>query len=195
MTHFSIAILAGGMSRRFGTDKSFAELYGKYFYQICIEKASAISDDVLLISKDSSKYPFISGVRKLDDIISNVQTPLVGIYTATVFAKYDKVFIWSVDAPLLKSEVIKVIVEGMVEGYDACVPDIDGKIHPLIACYCKRVSERLKLFIDENNFKVMSFLGQIDVNYIDKSVFYKVDPEMISFSNINTIDDLRKFEN
>lgn len=183
------------MSRRFGTDKSFAELYGKYFYQICIEKASAISDDVLLISKDSSKYPFISGVRKLDDIISNVQTPLVGIYTATVFAKYDKVFIWSVDAPLLKSEVIKVIVEGMGEGYDACVPDIDGKIHPLIACYHKRVSERLKLFIDENNFKVMSFLDQIVVNYIDKSFFYKVDPEMISFSNINTIDDLRKFEN
>lgn len=194
MANFSIAILAGGMSRRFGSDKSFAKIFGKYFYEICIEKALNCSDDVLLVSKDSSKYPFIDRVRKIDDIVQDIQTPLVGIYTSTVFAEYDEVFVWSVDAPLLKVEVIKGIVERMESVDDACIPNIKGKIHPLIACYRKRISEKLKFFIKDGNLRVLSFLEQIKVNYIDESFFVKIDPDLRSFSNINTFDDLKKLE-
>ncbi|ADR18426.1 molybdenum cofactor guanylyltransferase [Calditerrivibrio nitroreducens] len=194
MQNFSIAILAGGMSRRFGRDKSLAIIYGQPFYKLCFEKASRISDDVMLVAKDISKYPDLLGLKKVEDFSQEIQTPLMGIYSSLLNALYDKVFIWSVDAPLLKAEIIKTIVE-KIEGYDASVPEISGKVHPLLACYKKDTAYRLHHFIENGNLKVMTFLEMIKTNYIDKSYFVCTDPQLISFSNINTEEDLLYLEN
>jgi len=194
MQNFSVAILAGGMSRRFGDDKSLASIYGKPFYKLCFEKASQISDDVMLVAKDTSKYPDLTGLKKVEDFSQTIQTPLVGIYSSLLNAVYDEVFIWSVDAPLLKAEIIKIIVEN-VEGYDASVPEISGKVHPLLACYRKDTAYRLHHFIENGNLKVMTFLDMIKTKYIDETYFVSTDPQLISFSNINTKEDLIYLEN
>ncbi|MGC8768027.1 molybdenum cofactor guanylyltransferase [Calditerrivibrio sp.] len=194
MQNFSIAILAGGMSRRFGSDKSLATIYGQPFYKLCFEKASRITNDVMLVTKDISKYPDLIGLKKVEDFSQKIQTPLMGIYSSLLNALYDKVFIWSVDAPLLKTEIIKTIVE-KIEGYDASVPEISGKVHPLLACYKKDTAYRLQHFLESGNPKVMTFLEMIKTKYIDEQYFICTDPELISFSNINTKEDLLHLEN
>lgn len=191
MNKFSIAIIAGGMSRRFGSEKSFAMIHGKPFYLHCLEKAKLLSDDLMLISKNSSKYPEFNSIRKIDDLFPHIQTPLVGIYTASIYAKYEDLFIWSVDAPLLKPEIIKIISDN-IKSYDACIPKIDDKIHPLLGFYKKSISEKLKALIENKLLKVTSFLDKINTLYIDNKFFECADPKLTSFSNINTPEDLNK---
>ncbi|MEF3255364.1 MAG: molybdenum cofactor guanylyltransferase [Deferribacterales bacterium] len=188
MKNFTIAILAGGMSRRFGQDKAFAEIHGNTFISHIIKKAQRLTDSILVISKDKNKFADFKNINNIEDSLST-QTPLVGILTAMQNSTYNTIFIWSVDAPLVKTEIINTIIDNAGH-YDAVVPLIDEKIHPLIACYKKSLVTTLENYLLEGNLKVTEFLSKIDVKYLTKEYFLPFDDHLLSFSNFNTPQEL-----
>ncbi|MCA1980219.1 MAG: molybdenum cofactor guanylyltransferase [Calditerrivibrio sp.] len=192
MNSFSIAILAGGMSKRFGSDKSFAMINGKTFIEILLENGKKLTDDIIIVTKNRDKFRFYDDVAIVEDLLP-IQTPLLGILTGLYHARHDRVFISSVDSPLIKAEAIKIIIESM-ESFDAVIPDIDGKIHPLIAAYNRSIFEKLNIFIEKGNLKVRDFLSELSIKYIKSDQFLMVDPDLASFKNFNTKDELEKYK-
>lgn len=192
MKKFSIAILAGGMSRRFGSDKSFAYIGDKTFLERIVEISEKLTDDIIIVSKSSEKFSTLKTIRLVEDILP-IQTPLVGILTALCNTKYDNLFVWSVDSPLTKPEIIKIIVDEM-SNTNAAIPEIYGKIHPLIASYERSIMEKLKAFLQEGGLKVTDFLSKISVTYVKEDKFLHIDPDMSSFCNFNTQKDLQLYE-
>ena len=78
----SFALLSGGSSRRFVSDKTKALLYGKPLFLYGLECGLEVSDDVLHISKNKDKYkPFINNVKYLEDEL-DVICPMSGLITA-----------------------------------------------------------------------------------------------------------------
>jgi len=189
MNKFSCAILAGGQSRRFGRDKTVAEINNKSLTEILASKLCKISDDVMVISKDSSKFIFsLNQVRFLNDFTDS-QSPLVGIITALQNAKHDKVFIVSADTPFLSLELVHFLYE-FINKHDCVLTKINGKINTLCGFYRKKIIQTLLDFFNRNNYRLIDIYIHINTKFISNiNEIKKYDSDLLSFININTPED------
>ncbi|KAA0258118.1 molybdenum cofactor guanylyltransferase [Deferribacter autotrophicus] len=185
----SCAILAGGQSRRFGSDKTVAKLCGYSFTEILSIKLSKISSDVMVISKDNSKFDFkYKNVRFVNDEFE-AQCPLVGIITALENAVNEWVFITSADSPLLKVEIIDLLYNHL-GNYDVLLPVIDGKIYTLTGFYNKRILNILLDYFRKGIYRLLDIYPELNISYFnDVGKIKKVDTNLLSFININTKGD------
>ncbi|MGA1846650.1 molybdenum cofactor guanylyltransferase [Deferribacter abyssi] len=184
----SCAILAGGQSRRFGSDKTVAKLYGYSFTEILSIKLSKISSDVMVISKDNSKFDFKKNVRFINDEFE-AQCPLVGIITALKNALNEWVFITSADSPLLKIEFVNLLYNDL-DSYDVLLPVIDGKIYTLNGFYHKKILNILLDYFKKGTYRLLDIYPELNIFYFDDvEKIKKVDEGLFSFININTKDD------
>ncbi len=186
--------MAGGKSRRLGQDKRFLMLGGRSCLQRVLDAYQELFDEILIVA--DAKGPFQSvGVRVVEDLIPGAAT-LGGLYTGLFYAGEDRVFSAAVDMPCLSPETIKLVL-GRAERGDIVIPDLNGKLQPMHAVYSKVCLPYLKELIDRSKFKLQDLcaIPELRVHRIPQSVFEAVDPELRSFFNINTPDDLAKARN
>jgi len=189
----SVAILAGGQSRRFDGDKTLVKLKDQPLISYITKTARLLSDDVMLISKDTAKYNFLgTGINYLEDR-SEQQAPLVGIVTALENAKYDNVLILSADTPLYKQEIVPILKINMGQN-EAVLPVIHEKIQPLSGIYSKQVLPFLIGCLRNNKLKLYDIAYEMETKFLIESFFEKVDPKLVSFLNVNTAEDFKKCE-
>ncbi len=181
--------MAGGKSRRLGQDKRFLMLGGRSCLQRVLDAYQDIFDEILIVA--DAKGPFQSmGVRVVEDLIPGAAT-LGGLYTGLFYAAGERVFAAAVDMPCLSSDTIKIVLGRATQG-DIIIPDLNGKLQPMHAAYSKGCLPYLKELIDRSHLKVQDLCAvpELSVQRIPQSVFEAVDPELRSFFNINTPDDL-----
>ena len=82
---FSLAIIAGGQSRRMGRDKAFVDLAGKTLIEHVIEQAAPAwaRAETILITNKPDAISTISGLPMYRDVLPD-KGSLGGIYTALV---------------------------------------------------------------------------------------------------------------
>lgn len=193
MDKFSFAVMSGGEGRRFGGDKTKALLNSKELYLYSIEKGLTLSDDVMLISRNSKKYnPFVDNVRYIEDEYEN-QCPMAGMITAANNAKYDNIFILSADMPLISIDVIKLICKNF-QNCDAVIPVINEKSYNLTAIYKKSLLKSLINFYKNNIYKLNICFNQFNITFLDEKYFSKYNIQK-EFLNINTTSQLDIAEN
>ncbi len=124
-TYAQIAVLAGGKSRRMGTDKSFVLLNGKPLLQHVIERVSELQLPIMLIANEIEKYAGF-GLPIFSDIIPNVGS-LGGVYTALqqTSAEHTRTLCVACDMPFLNPTLLRYLIDQSLE-YDVVVPFIDG---------------------------------------------------------------------
>jgi molybdopterin-guanine dinucleotide biosynthesis protein A len=190
----NVALLAGGQSRRFGSDKALANFRGKPLIEYISEKFIREGFNVSVISKDVTKYlNVLSGsVEHVEDIFEQ-QCPLAGIITALRHFR-SPVFVISTDAPAVPSEAVKAVLNAL-DGYDAAVPDADGKIHPLIAAYAPSCLDIFMKQFESGNFRLRDALASLNTIYLDDSFFSSLGFDSSIFSNINRREDMELFRN
>ena len=185
----SCAILAGGQSRRFGKDKTLEKLNGKSLTEILANKLLEVSDDVMIISKNSEKFDFKNDkIRFLTDFTEK-QSPLAGIITALKNARNNKVFVISADTPFLKPALISFLAK-YSDDFDIVLTVVNEKINTLCGLYDVKVADSFKEGFDSGKYKILDNFENFKVMYInDDSEIKKFDPELLSFININTKED------
>ena len=208
----AFAVLIGGKSNRFGSDKGLYKFQGKPLISYLLNALNEGAYDIFLIAhshRQVQNYINNIDIKKivafiLDDkkLVPDLKlhAPLLGLYSAyKELSKlgYKRTFTLSCDTPLIKYEVIKFIIEES-KGYDCCIPRWNnGYIEPLLAIYPTknayfRSEEKLlkKEFqltsLAENNWKI-KFLS------IEDSI-KPFDEDLVSFININTRDDLKRLK-
>lgn len=131
------AILAGGQSRRFGSDKAQALFRGRPLAVHAALASSARFQEVLLIAKDPDKYlSLVAGLpcRLIRDV-SPWQTPLAGLAAAFGEARFDLVFAFAADMPFAANSALIEALFAAIEGHDAAVPVSAGTAQPLCALW------------------------------------------------------------
>ena len=189
---FSCAILAGGQSRRFGSDKTVATIKGVTFTEILAKKLINLSDDVMVVSKNSNKFQFnYKEVRFIEDETSK-QSPLVGIVTALSNALHETTFIVAADTPFLSQELVSYLWE-QTSGYEITVTKTLEKINTLFGFYHRRVLNTFKANIADGNYKLIDIYPALNVNILDDiDILRQHDPDLMSFFNINSREDYAK---
>lgn len=189
----SFALLSGGSSRRFVSDKTKALLYGKPLFLYGLECGLEISDNVLHISKNKDKYkPFINNVKYLEDEL-DVICPMSGLITAARHAKYEYIFILSADSPLITGNFFKYLYNN-IKSYDGVMPVINSKLYPLTAVYKKSILLSMEEDYKKENFKLIKSLERHNIIYLQEDEIIKAGFKKDIFININYQDDLKSLE-
>ena len=185
----SFALLSGGNSTRFKSDKTKALLYGKPMYEYGINTGLSVSSDVMHISRDINKYkPFIKGVKYLADDLENM-CPMAGLIKAAECSKYDKIFILSADMPLFNKDIIIYFYERF-SNYDVILAEINCKYFPLAALYKRDVLQSFIEDYQKGYYKIIKALDRFNINVISENELTSAGFNILSFSNVNYQSDL-----
>ena len=182
-------IIAGGRSRRLGIDKRFLEIGGRPCIQRVIDAYEGLFKEILIVA--DATEPFMSlGVKVVVDLIPGRAT-LGGLYTGLHFAAHDRVFAAASDMPWLSPAAIRVVLDQALSG-DIVIPELAGRLQPMHAVYAKTCLPVLHSLLEAGRLKVQDFCvrPELRVHRIPEAAFRDVDPELRSFFNINTPEDL-----
>ena len=192
-------ILAGGFSRRFGVDKVFVEFAGKPLVRYVIDTARELVDEILVVAgiEQSRRLLELSNgeFTVLVDTL-NVKSPLAGAYTGLERARGATSFILACDTPLLSKDVLHLLLQ-LLPGHDAVIPKWpNGDIEPLQATYStSKTLAAANEALRNNELRMYDAIRQLgNTLYVSTDTLRKYDPELHTFENINTPEDLRRVE-
>jgi molybdenum cofactor guanylyltransferase len=175
-------ILCGGKSSRMGEDKSllpFSSSNSLTQYQF--DRLKPYFKNIYLSSK-TDKFDFISNNELILDKNKDIFSPILALNT--IFDKFQnqKIFIITVDTPLVSIESISKLIDESND-VDICVAQTQ-KIHNLCGVFSSNISSTIKNMIENDVHKI----GYLIKNNKFKIIEFPNDSE---FMNINNKDDYK----
>lgn len=181
-------IVAGGQSRRFGSDKAFSLYKGKPFFQHSLQAVSSFADEVIIVTSRAlfPRFNALANVKVVEDMEEFKGCgPLAGIYTAMNECQAEWYAVLPIDVPLVTSSLVERLVSKIDGTYDAIVPVIGGTLQPLLALYRNSVRERIYEQLVSEEYKMGTILKGLSVLYLTEEEIR----EREAFHNINTKQD------
>ena len=184
-------ILAGGMNTRFsGKAKALIRLGEKKIVDYIYEIFTELFDEIILVANEPLDY------LEWDALIAGdlfpIRSSLTGIHTGLYYASHPHAFFTACDTPFLKKEVIETILDKIDPGADAFIPQLSVGLEPLCAAYARRSLPRIERHLAQKLFKIQRVFKKNRIKKIPEKLLRQKDPDLISFFNINTPDDLEK---
>ncbi len=158
-------ILAGGKSSRMGTNKALLPIGDRTTIEILAERMLTVFDEVIVVANDPGTYQFLN-VPVITDHFPG-EGPLAGIHAGLKASSYDLNLVMACDMPFASSELAALFVE-KARDFEAVVPNIKGKLHPLFAVYQKHVSEKAGECLKKGKRRVTDLLDGLNVLYLDE---------------------------
>lgn len=188
------AILAGGESRRMGRNKAFLRLIpdGPTLIETVVARlAEAGYQSPLLVANAPADYAFL-GLPTFPDSIQG-KGALGGILTTLQHSPHELVLVVACDMPALNPVLLRYM-SMQPAGYDAYVPawlssSGERQVEPLHAVYTRSCIPEIEGRIREERLKVGDLLDALNVLYLPEAEMRGYDPNLLSFSNINTPDE------
>jgi molybdopterin-guanine dinucleotide biosynthesis protein A len=193
-------ILAGGFSKRFGEEKGLIELADKPLILHVLDRIVGIVDEVVVVVSSGSQRKAFS--RALEDRAKVIvdkcekQSPLVGSLTGLREVQGRYSLLLPCDTPFVSSQVATLLLD-LCTDRNAAIPRWPNRyIEPFQAAWrTKPALEAAKIAIGDRKSDMRSMvLRMTKVRYISTMVFQQMDPELLTFFNINTPEDLRRAE-
>lgn len=182
-------ILSGGLNTRFsGKDKSFIRLGNKYILDSIYSVFQNLFDEIILVTNNPKDYIHWNVIIATD--IFPIRSSLTGLHSGLHYATNFYSFFVACDTPFIKKELIEAIVNQINSHADAIVPETAKGFEPLFAVYSKKCLKPIEQQLKENKLKVRSFLNKVRTKYFPENRIREIDPDLDSFFNINTPDDL-----
>lgn len=182
-------ILAGGMSKRLnGRDKAMIEIHGKRILDHIHAVYSEIFSEIILVTNTPQAY-LDWDMLTVTDLFS-VRSSLTGVHAGLFYASRPFVFVSACDAPFLKPELVHLLISQARPGADVVMPETAKGLEPLCAVYSKSCLNTIEAHIRQEKLKIQRVFHKSRINRISEARLRKIDPDLISFININTPEDL-----
>jgi molybdenum cofactor guanylyltransferase len=176
-------ILAGGESRRMGTDKAFLQIEGRPMIEQVLAVCKGLFGQCIIVTNTPDRYRSF-GVEMVGDVF-DFRGSLNGIYSGLLRSPSEYNFIVACDMPLLNSRLIAYMAE-IAEGHDVVVPRYGGYLEPLHAVYRRRILPVIEAQIRSNDHRIFDLYAHVDVRYLTEEEIDRYDPQRRSFKNLNT---------
>jgi molybdenum cofactor guanylyltransferase len=206
-------ILAGGKARRFQTkgqewhDKALAELAGKPLLIHAVENVQGVVDEVVVcVNDEGRKTDYLETLRKnglsavkvvVDEKISHISGPNVAIMTGLSAVKADYCLTLPCDMPFLHSSVADCLFSE-AEDYQVAVPMWpNGRLETLVMVLERHsaleITRTLCLLKRPRSDDIPRGAAKtLLISPVDE--LKKLDPELKSFININSKQDLTQLQ-
>ena len=81
---------------------------------------------------------------------------------------------------------------GQRNGCDAVVPQPGAFPEPTHALYSRACLPHIEARLQANDLKISGFFEEVRVRYVDEGEVRQFDPELLSFFNVNSPEDLAR---
>ncbi|MFD2614794.1 molybdenum cofactor guanylyltransferase [Paenibacillus gansuensis] len=190
-------ILAGGKGRRLGgLVKGLLPVAGIPLIQIIANEMQRVCDSTGIAVADPEQatrlHSFANEIY-MDRIPG--RGPLAAVSDAFIRARQPAVWISACDMPLVSScAALYMNDRRTASGVQAAVPWIGGKLHPLQAVYSPECQYAAKHCLQQEEFRMMSFLQRIRFVSVTEEEFAAKGIDIRFVTNINTSEDYACWE-
>ena len=183
-------ILAGGRSRRMGTDKAFLEIGGIPLIERGLNVLQPFFQTVAIVAKDLEKFCHLKGVRLIPDLFPE-QHAAGGISTALKTFSGKDCFVFACDLPFLHAPLIQVMMQQR-NGYDLVIPRSRHGLEPLHAIYTTKCLNIVQEQILQKRWHLAELLQKVCYGILTPDILHTFDPGELCFMNVNAPAELRK---
>jgi len=208
-------ILAGGENRRMPVLKGFIEVEGKKIIERNLKVMKKLFREIFIVTNQPELYSYLR-VPMLGDVYS-IRGPMTGVLTALINSSNNWIFVSACDMPFIDPDVIRFMARerynptcitiidrghksasgtiSTADIYDTVIPLSAYKAEPLFAFYSKKIMSSLDQFVLTGKKSIKYFLLNHDkrVKYITSDELKNIDPELRSFINLNTPEDVELY--
>ena len=186
-------ILAGGLSTRYaGENKAFLRVGGMRILDRLFAVYGELFDEIILVTNNPGEFLEWDALIVTD--VFPVRSSLTGIHAGLFYARHPFAFFSGCDTPFLKKEVVETVLDSLEPGIDLVIPQTSAGLEPLCAAYSQRCLKAAEEHILQNKFKIQMALSGKRIKTIPEDVLRQKDPELLSFFNVNSPEDLTRAE-
>jgi molybdopterin-guanine dinucleotide biosynthesis protein A len=203
MDDVSVAVLAGGRSRRFGSDKRLLPLEGTTLLGRTLALASALSSDVLLVVADAADAERVAPViaahrgevggelRVITDTRSDTG-PLAGLEAALGAAQRELVLVLAGDHPRLGADLLTLLLDTARALPQVRAVTLAGPLgpEPLLTVHRRASLAEVSAALDAGTRRMVDVLDRLGAHVIDEATWRACDPAGDGLVDIDTPDDL-----
>ena len=190
----TIAIQAGGESRRMGQDKALLPFLGRSLIQRVIERLSPLADELLVTTNRPEDYRFLN-LRLAPDLKPG-RGALGGLYTAIASATHPLVAVVACDMPFASPTLIEAMTRLLTEKEaDVVIAKSDEGYEPIHAVYRRETCRpAIESAIEADQWKVIAWFPQVKVRVLTSDELKRHDPAGLAFWNVNTPEEFAQAE-
>jgi len=193
----SAAILAGGQSRRMGTDKALLRLSpdGPTLIERVAAAVGLVAAETLLVANDDRLAS--PDLRTAPDAYPGAGA-LGGIYRAIAAAAHEHCLVVACDMPFLSVPLLRAMAV-QPRDYDVLAPFLPlaetvenrqggpgGVYETLHAIYGRGALPAMREQLEAGRYKIVGFFPRVRVRAFPVAAVRRHDPELRSFFNVNT---------
>ncbi len=186
-------ILAGGESRRMGHDKASLLLGGRTLLEQVIATMQQVFPCVIVSVRQPR--PEIHLLQVCDEPSWQQQAsagPLAGLAAGLAGITTPWAFAVACDMPFVAPALAELLGRYRT-GYQAVVPVVQGQLQPLAAYYAGSALGVMRALLSSGaNYSLRAVLEQLQVRYVDESELMQADPQLRSFFDLDTPQDVER---
>ncbi|MBF8178933.1 molybdenum cofactor guanylyltransferase MobA [Herminiimonas contaminans] len=186
-------ILAGGRGTRMGTVDKGLQLFRDAPMALHVLMRLSPQVGYIMINANQNIAPYEAfGVPVWQDEMQGFAGPLAGLQTGLIHCETDYLVTSPCDSPFLPKDLVERLADGLKQNNADIAVAVTGEgdtkqAHPVFCLVKASLLPHLTLYLQEGGRKFdkwYSSLAVAEVHFDDED----------AFRNINTLDDLRKYE-
>ena len=186
-------ILSGGLATRYGgTEKALLQVGGVRILDRIYDIYRELFEEIILVT--NSPHKFLEWDLLIVSDLFPIRSALTGIHAGLFYMTNPFAFISGCDTPFLKKEMVETVIQKIGPKIDIVMPETSAGLEPLCAAYSKRCLNSAQHHLEQKKLKIIRAFRKNRIKTISEKVLCKIDPDLRSFFNINTAEDLKHAE-
>jgi len=131
------------------------------------------------------------------DIVTDIfpiRSSLTGIHAGLFYLTTPYAFFSACDIPFIKKELIEILLDSVEPNIDIVIPETSKGFEPLCSVYSKKCLKPIEQQLVKQELKIRQVFQKVRVKKLPENILRQNDPDLVSFYNINTHDDLIRAE-
>lgn len=180
-------VLAGGASRRFGSDKTQAQLGQRALLARVIDAVGPLVENPLVVGPWAP--PGVDQVLEP----TRFEGPLVALSFGLQQPIADRVLVLAADHPMLVKDLLRLLLARFDQtSADVVVPVRNGRLEPLVACYRRPAAASAAAeLVSHGERRLGALLERLPITRIEEPEWRHVDPSGASFRDVDEPSELR----
>ena len=193
MRHVAGIILCGGQSSRMGRPKCWLSFGGELMLPRVVRLlAEVVSPIVVVGSLGQELPPLPPDVILVCDPVSG-RGPLQGLVAGLTALPHgtdrtDAAYVSSCDVPFLRPAFVGRMIELLGQS-DACMPRVNGFLHPLAAVYRRSVAPVAEQLLEAGHAGPKDLCSIVRTRILTADELIDADPDLRSLQNVNSPED------
>jgi molybdopterin-guanine dinucleotide biosynthesis protein A len=184
-------VLAGGPGTRLGGGKPFKEVAGRRLIDLALASLGRVCPNLMIVTNDVAAYAEHQCLVVADRWPG--QGPLAALATAFLDSPALGVLVMAVDMPLVRVELLEALARA--HGRDRALAPLGPRWpEPLLAYYGRDCLPAILRLIEEGDRRPRMLLKAVGAQLMPREEVQALDPEGLSFMNVNFPEDLERAE-